>query len=435
VTADALARRDSALRMNRQPMMLGRLVLAVPLIMSGVANLPQIVKVGPVSGLAALTIVETGLMSVGLLMRPRYPRRLLLRLLPYMLFLVWAGISTLRHPPDIDGVQNALVYLLFGMSVIFAGSMAARHPIRMQALIDEGLRWVSRIGLALVAVELVVHGLPSREAYLAAPSSWFTGPRSVAALGLLPFCWHLSRWYQGYRSSGIGAMLWVCAMLVSLSRAATAIALLLLCLMVGFQALLKANRALGGVALLLCGVFLATTTILQSEEFNRRVFAGDAGISVGPVRVNASGRMVLWAIVVQSARQHPWVGQGLGSSNRVIGSALKDLIRHPHNDYLRVWHDLGAVGLLLLVFGIVRWQWTLFRSWYRSERAGAGGLRVELLAFLVLFAVSALAIVDNVFIYSFVMAPAGLMIGVGLGSATASEPSGRASARKRTGLR
>ena len=57
--------------------------------------------------------------------------------------------------------------------------------------------------------------------------------------------------------------------------------------------------------------------------------------------------MNMWAATIESARHHPLVGQGLGSSQDLIERLFG--LAHPHNDYLRLWHDLGLVGLLLLV--------------------------------------------------------------------------------------
>ncbi|HEY0375240.1 MAG TPA: hypothetical protein VGC94_10620, partial [Amnibacterium sp.] len=87
-------------------------------------------------------------------------------------------------------------------------------------------------------------------------------------------------------------------------------------------------------------------------------------------------------------------------------------IGHPHNDYLRLWHDFGllgvglfALGLLILIVGAVR----------RALRTEPGSSAVHWSAALGLSAVAAAAATDNVFIYPFVMLPLAAVVGVSIG--------------------
>ena len=42
-------------------------------------------------------------------------------------FLAWVGLSAIWAPPRMGGIQNALVYILFGAMVLFSGTLTARN--------------------------------------------------------------------------------------------------------------------------------------------------------------------------------------------------------------------------------------------------------------------------------------------------------------------
>jgi O-antigen ligase len=92
-----------------------------------------------------------------------------------------------------------------------------------------------------------------------------------------------------------------------------------------------------------------------------------------------------------------------------------DDVRHPHNDYLRLWHDLGAVGLGLAAGALLLWLAALFRGWRRAARAGHPAQAVQLAAFLVLLELLLAMITDNVLIYPFFMGAAGILVGTAFG--------------------
>jgi O-antigen ligase len=157
-------------------------------------------------------------------------------------------------------------------------------------------------------------------------------------------------------------------------------------------------------------VALATAVVIvvlaRSTPMAERLFTGDTSIRVGGVAVNASGRLTVWARVIESAWTSPIVGQGLGSSMGVS------------SDYLRVWHDLGFIGLTLfaIAFGylVAVLMDKTTRTLNRSEPAGA-------ICFSALLALAGLMIAcatDNAIIYPFVMAPLGVLVGAGVGVRT-----------------
>jgi O-antigen ligase len=141
-------------------------------------------------------------------------------------------------------------------------------------------------------------------------------------------------------------------------------------------------------------------------------------VEVGSTRIDTSGRLEIWAAVIASAREDPVTGKGLGSSQVLLGAADPGASpEHPHNDYLRLWHDLGLVGLLLFLTAAGGWMVILLRSWYQAEQLGRGTAQLKLAAALGLLAVLLAMITDNVIVYVFVMGPLGVIVGAGLGLA------------------
>ena len=392
-------------------------VALLPLLTAGFVNLAAEWRAGPVSGMGALTAVEAVLVGGAALLAARYPRRLLGRLFPFALLLLWAVLRSILAPPTFEGAQNALVYLLFAGGALLAGTLAARDPVGMRARLGRGIGWIHWTALGVLAVNLVLWGLP-RE------GSWIVGPRSLALVGLIPLGWHLARWSAGRGRSLWIAGLWFAAVVATTSRTASAIALVSLAVVIALQAPRRPRRAAAGLSALAAGLALGAALVAFAPPFHARFFRGDTSLQVAGYAVNASGRVAFWRLMVQSASQAPLVGHGLGSSQRVMAAEFfeSDNIRHPHNDYLRLWHDLGAVGLGLLLWSFLLWAMVLARAWRRGERTGDPARVVHLAALLVLLELVLAMVTDNVLIYPFFMGAAGVILGTALGLASIPRP-------------
>jgi O-antigen ligase len=58
------------------------------------------------------------------------------------------------------------------------------------------------------------------------------------------------------------------------------------------------------------------------------------------------GRFEAWSLMWDKAWQKPWLGRGMGSAFNFVPTIWEDM-HQIHNDYLRIFYELGAVGLLL----------------------------------------------------------------------------------------
>lgn len=101
-------------------------------------------------------------------------------------------------------------------------------------------------------------------------------------------------------------------------------------------------------------------------------------------------------------------GNGPGTASVLISASFRN-ISHPHNEYLRLFHDFGHVGAVLFVLGL------LSLLWRTASRARHSSDPIHWSALLGILAVIAAAFTDNVIIYTFVMIPLGLLVGASLG--------------------
>lgn len=389
-------------------------LLVVPFALAALVTLPRRFTFGPVTALAALTIVQLCLLVGGLLVLGRVPKRLIVSSLPYAGFLLTALFSVAWAPPAMEGIQNGLVYALFGLGVLLGGALSAYEPQRTRVAVARGMTAIFWITLGIVALQLARYGLPVVVAAFK-NSGWYVTPRSIALVLLLALGWHLSRWYDGSVRAAVMCLALLAGQAATLSRLATATGVVLLAIMVLLQVRFRPARMLANLPLLVSIAVAAVAVALYYEPVRRRMFEGDTSIQVGGIKVNASGRMELWTIVVASARERPVLGHGLGSAQGLLGTQFSGEIAHPHNDYLRLWHDVGALGLGLLLLAWGQWLLALLRTWYRSERGRGPPAADSLAALLALLGLMATMLADNAVVYPFVMAPLGILVGAGLG--------------------
>lgn len=419
-----------SLGIGRPPLPLLYRVLGIPLAIAAFADLPRVLKLGPISGMGALTIVQVLLMGAAVLACRRYPTVLLQRLTPYFFFLSWVALTSLWARPDMPGFQNGLVYLLFGLLMLFSGTLTARDPDATLLVIDRAVTWITCIALSLVLLELKVQGWSktTRE-------SWWIGPRPLAILGLVVMSRHLVSWYYGNRRARLSIALWLGAIVVSVSRAATGIGLVLIALVVLAQVRFRLRRAILTFPALVAVLVGVACLALFWAPLHDHMFGGDTKLQLAGAKINVSGRWTMWSAIISSALTHPLIGGGLGSAVRVITEVFADAptqMTQPHDDYLRIWHDTGLIGLVLYLVGVGYGIKILFAQWYKNERSHAGAAQLEFTALLALLAICASALTDNPLIYPSVMATAGVFIGAGLGARVYEADHGAVSAIHRT---
>lgn len=410
---------------------------AAPLFLAGLIDLLRLVKVGPMTGLGILSLAEAVLAALVFVFCARYPLRVLKLLAPFALFLGWAVASTSWFPPGVQGAQNLVAYVLFGLAVATGATLAAFSSSRTCRVFDWAAHCASIVGLGLIAASVLFRGWPP--AIDKVP--WLVHPRAASLMGLAPLAWHLTRWYYGRSRDLVFVALWLVAIFLTLSRMATLTAFLLVgAALILHWRLPSHQRAMSRLLPAAFGLAAILAAVLLVGPYRDRVFMADRRAAPGlpdlsQATINQSDRPKFWSVVIASAGESPLIGKGIGSSQTVMSERFSS-VSHPHNDYLRVWHDLGLIGIALFLAALVAWVWTLGREWALPVEAAeqhSGMLRLA--GLLALVALIIPMITDNAVIYAFVIGPVGLLVGAGLGAGVLDEARIEARELRRAGER
>jgi O-antigen ligase len=364
-------------------------------------NLPNTLQAGSRSGGAVLTLLTAAIAALAAvnafshayhdrsgiepIMRsddPRLP-------LPLLLFALWALVSVALHPSAF-GVQNVAVYATF-VATIFVTSRTASLGTATVFL-----RRFRNVG-ALVAgiyLALVLAQGPGTEALYSA--------RAVALVLVVVLAVTAAT-----SRNKLLPVLFLATIVLTLSRTAAVVAVCVFFLSLALRG--RFSHRIGRIlAVFGIGVGVATVVVLKVAPLRERFLGGDQAVRYDGVRFNTSGRTQLWSFTWDRAFDHRWLGAGPGDAQNAITQAFGERIAHPHNDYLRLFNDLGLLGVVLFLLGLVM---LLRRIWVRGRVTGRP---IHVAAFLALFGTAACAVTDNVLVYSFVMVPLGVLVGLSL---------------------
>lgn len=398
--------------LERKPGLYGWFVIML-LGFSALTDLPVQIRVGPTSIANFAYAGFAFLFSLLILVRGKIPGRLIVFNLFLIVLLVWGLFSVVRGGVHARGLQNYFALVVFAVCIAFGGMVSFRSPGYVWYLIGKGIGLVDIVGMSIAIANIILFGWGSG----VVGARWFVGPRSVGMFALLPLSWHVANWLVFRKKGELGrGLAWLVVVIISLSRTA-----LLASFIVPLVGVLLAPRRtvvsrfiVGIGVLVLVGVLGAG--MVSSGPLKDRFFMGDRGLVVGEFTLNTSGRVAVWKTVWQSALDSLLFGKGTGSSEVLVASVFPGL-RHPHNDYLRILHDVGLIGLAAWISQLMLWARILVRTVSHYGQCGDNDSRrqaVALGAVLALSGISVVMLTDNPLTYSFVMAPFGLVLGSGL---------------------
>lgn len=388
-----------------------------------VRELDEIQVAGRSVSLSGLRWLAVAGALIGVLILTRRPVRVPRAMIPLFLFGVWAGYRLIGSGEFARGVGDVIFYLLPPLLAVFTVSVVHDRPRH------HGV-WIGRVILGSIFVPLVLYCilLPAGLVqWTRNGPKGILGPRPVATFLVIALCMSLAVWCHGAtrraRKGGMAlSMLAVGLILFTASRMASVTAMLLLVL---FS--LDPRRwwrlfpriAAGGLAVL---VVLLSVPQLR-DRLVHRVPRDLREVSTVAV---LSGRDTMWRATFEHALGRPLVGWGPGSSRPLVAQSLEwrgrdDPPREypPHNEYLQVLHDTGAVGLLLLLLA-----WTVLglhylRGWRRAVEGGDGELcQWHLASVLGIGVVLMNSLVDNTLHYTTVTGPLFVILGCTTGLAT-----------------
>ncbi|MBL1418926.1 MAG: O-antigen ligase family protein [Alphaproteobacteria bacterium] len=152
---------------------------------------------------------------------------------------------------------------------------------------------------------------------------------------------------------------------------------------------------------------------IMNSGFLDRISTGDDRLTLLGYSINTSGRMNSWSLTFFSSLEHLWFGNG-----HSVPDALQGVPgwNHPHNDYLRFFHQLGLVGLFLWLFFIFRIlqiykkvkkkiEFLIDPDAYRQHQILLFTTAFYFLGILIMM------LTDNSIVYSYVTYPLGILIG------------------------
>lgn len=161
-------------------------------------------------------------------------------------------------------------------------------------------------------------------------------------------------------------------------------------------------------------LFACAIALVMTDGFRGKVDLSQLCNSQHPLRlewIHMSGRDRIWPAVWEHTAQSPIIGHGGGS----IVSFMSNNIRyghagHPHNEFLRVMHDYGCIGLLCLVLPLL---WVLHAAAVVSRYGTTSEFRkVGVTAWRGILALFIISMTDNPLTYAaFFMNPLFCIIG------------------------
>ncbi len=373
--------------------------------LSALVDFPIQLNFGQFSGLAVITVsfFLSGL-ALSLLLAIKQPCRLR-SIWPFRAFVIFLAASLLWTTALLNGIQNAIVAgaMLIFMSI---GASEARANPSFVRTVENLVQRCTIFACVLYSISLVLYGSGSNE---------IIGARGFGLFVLPGIALHLARWRYGKSSGLVWATIFTVLVAASLSRLALGIAIALFLLSQwSAQSFRKIARNFILLLVVTGSIYGALTYF---DALRERFVTGDISLHLGEIGINVSGRINFWKVALESFLESPWFGKGAGSTEALIEAYFLD-IRHPHNDYIRIAHDLGIVGLILWTVGILCLLWRLFRNWKQMERQSREDGSFQLFALLLVVAYILEMTMENAMVYIFVCGPIGLAVGAAMGAHT-----------------
>lgn len=385
------------------------IVIGVMLILTGLLDALQKVKLGAISANGLLTALYCLLVFLLMLMRGGISSKVLRILAPAFLFGFWALLAVFwTHSRSTEMIQPLTVLLSFIGALMLVSDMAERdNPLGFWfiTLIPKVLAFAS---ILLVASLALMGGLHVEDAQLAGRAYGI-----YASVGVM---WLMAGWRIGERKNRLYVLIIIVIIAASLSRTTLVTCILAIPFMVFFRPRGLSSWIRPILMLIIVGA-IAIVGILSVPALNKRFLsAGDRGLSVGGTSISTQGRAQIWAAVFKDAQQSPWIGHGPGSSSLYVAKVTSGVVKEPHNDYLRLFHDYGMVGVFLFLWLIYSLFKTIRKGYRIAERRNLLGAQRCIVSGLgVIVTVLICMLTDNILVYAQPMLLVAILLGAAVG--------------------
>lgn len=358
------------------------------------------VVLGPVQLTGVAWLVGLAL-TARALWRPVSPA-VLRRLGPYLVFASVAAL-TMSWSASTRGVLTWVQLLAPVPAFLLGAQLSDRQGV---------LRAAARTGQVAIALAVALV-LADRLGLLPAALPLSARPMAIALVPLIVVAtMSTSRWWTAVLSAAV-----VGAAVVTGSRTAAVVLLIVVALSPSWRVGRRGRVALISAAVLAFLAFSTTSAFRERFFFSDDATLGDA--LTGSSQLNTAGRRELWPQLVEQCQQTTWFGRGVGKAGELAGELTLGVLKHPHNDYLRTWCDVGLFGAVpfWLFFALAGVQGV--RLARRGSALGAASVQLVL-------GLGLLAMTDNVIIYTaYFMVPAALVLGCAVSAARSEDDVGR----------
>lgn len=342
----------------------------------------------------------------------------------YGLFLVFilygVGISFYHVNLSKSFFQNLFMDLAFLISLYFSLTIYINDKKQFISYLKYLFYCLFVLSFILEMIMLSVYGVEWGN-NLMQKSGLRIAPRSFAIFVLFFVSFFLSLWvHTKSRIYFFATYVAIIMIYFSMSRMATAAALLIM-LISFFLKGFKNSRLEFLLALVLVGYIYISTNInkytISSRyfEFERtEKYINSNEINIGGISINSMGRTKLWGELIESIKESLIIGHGMGSAEIIKRTPpwdKRDKVQ-PHNDYLRILHDFGIVGIILFLGQCFIWLARLWNHYTLNNNIGIK--KISLFALYSLLSVGSVALTDNPMVYSYIMVPLALIIGLSL---------------------
>jgi O-antigen ligase len=383
------------------------LAIVTAILLSGLTDMLRRFSLGIISLQGGLTILAA-VASFSLILLNRKISKSLSTIPLLLLFILLGSVNLLIHASTLSsfifGLQNLSVFMSFVGFTILGLIQSYKYPdmyLKIQVFFTKSFQ----ISTFIYCFSLLIGGFGT---------SAIMGARSFGLFIMLGVAWFLALWR--YQSPKYFAWTLFILVVLALSYSRTSLAVSLLLFPISQISFDSPKSLFRGILILISILTVSVTSFLYVPAIRDRFVNQGDNAQIAGIQINTSGRAEFWPAVFESALESPILGKGPGSVSEAVLSVNNTTGGHPHNDYLRIFHDYGILGFVLWLIGYFGILVKTLRNWISSHKHHRVEAHLHLSAFLSLLAIAIAMITDNVVVYVFSMTPLGILVGLSLGT-------------------
>lgn len=303
---------------------------------------------------------------------------------PIILWAFWIGLLIFYLYFGFDNL-NALQSFFQILAPIFVGCAASTFQADNVQL-GKIIQWITR--LSLIAWIILIIRLPIILSGIL-PGHGFMAPEMIGLL-LLGAC------YASFYACGSQRHLYYYFSILAITFVALVrgpMTAMLSCMPLTFAPLGITKRVMIIVISILCALI-----IFNTDRVQKRMFQSGSGeitdIKLNNPDLKTTARTAMWDILWYNVKEKPWIGNGWNSHRSIL--MKYGFTYAPHNDWLKLLHDIGIVGIgiysltmLLQIMFLVQ----IARSSFGAHQMLAYGAATAFIPFILIM------FTDNVVLY------------------------------------